>query len=291
MELDVFRLSLYQPGGPMGTIYAVEEVIYSTRSQYQDIIIARLKGFGKTLILDGLIQSTESDEYIYHEALVHPAMSVHPEPKRVLILGGGEGATLRDVLRHNTVEKAVMVDIDGEVVEVSKKFLPEWHQGAFEDPRAEVYIMDGFRFVREAAKRGEKFDVIMMDLTDPYGSDIAAQLYSREAFELITRVLEEDGIIVTQAGCSTLFPEAFQKVYNAMNQVFRFVREYVVWVPSFAYTNSFIAASNKHRIESIPMEEIDQRLEERSVKTKFYNGLRHIAMIGMAGVSLNAAQQ
>ncbi|OWJ54207.1 spermidine synthase [Pyrodictium delaneyi] len=287
MELGTFRLSLYQPGGPMGTIYSVEDVLYHSKSKYQDIMIAILKGFGKTLILDGLIQSTESDEYIYHEALVHPAMILHPEPRRVLILGGGEGATLRDVLRHNTVERAVMVDIDGEVVEVSKKLLPEWHQGAFEDPRAEVMIMDGFEYVRKAAEKGEKFDVIIMDLTDPYGSEIAAQLYSKDAFELIKKVLDDKGVIVTQAGCSTLFPEAFKKVYNAMNSVFKFVKEYAVWVPSFAYTNSFIIASDVFRVEDLSIEEVDNRLQKRSVKTRFYNGLRHIAMIGMAGITLN----
>ncbi|KSW11791.1 spermidine synthase [Pyrodictium occultum] len=282
MELEEFRLSLYQPGGLMGTIYAVDEVLYNSKSRYQHIMIVKLRGFGKTLVLDGLIQSTESDEHIYHEALVHPAMTVHPNPRRVLILGGGEGATLREVLRHSTVEKAVMIDIDEEVIEVSKKYLPEWHRGAFDDPRTELHIMDGFEYVKRASERGERFDVVIMDLTDPYGSDIAAQLYSRSAFELISRVLSSDGIVVTQAGCSTLFPDVFKRVYNAARQVFQHVREYAVWVPSFAYANSFIAMSNKYRIDSVSREEVDRRLAERGVKTRFYNGLRHIAMIGMA---------
>ncbi len=271
-------LLLYQYSGPLATLYYLDEIIYQTRSKYQRIIIARLRYFGKALILDDLIQSTELDEYIYHEALVHPAMTLHPSPKRVLILGGGEGATLREVLKHNTVEKAVMVDIDEVVVEVSKKYLPEWHQGVFDDERAEVVIMDGFEYVKQAANSGTKFDVIIMDLTDPYGSEIAAHLYNTNAFKLLKSVLDENGVLVTQAGCSSLFPEEFMKVYRAASQVFRYVYEYVAWVPSFAYMNSFIIASDKLDALSVNGETIDKRLSERGVKTKYFNGKRYLAM-------------
>ncbi|ABM79935.1 polyamine aminopropyltransferase [Hyperthermus butylicus] len=286
MELGMFRLNIYQPGGPIGALYPVEKILYHGRSQYQEIMILVLRGFGKTLVLDGLIQSTESDEHIYHETLVHPAMTVHPNPRRVLILGGGEGATLREVLKHNTVEKAVMVDIDGEVVRVAREYLPEWHQGAFDDPRAQVVIMDGFEYIKEAARRGEDFDVIIMDLTDPFGPKIAAKLYTKEAIGLVKSVLRSDGILVTQAGCAALFPEAFEKVYGSVKSLFAHAEEYGVWVPSFMYVNSFVFASDKYRLTDLSMEEVDRRLRERGVETRFYSGLRHYTLIGLGGIRL-----
>ncbi len=286
MELGSFRLSLYQPGGPMGVLYAVEEVLLKTRSRFQEIMIVRLKTFGKTLVLDGLIQSSEADEYIYHEALVHPAMLLHPSPRRVLILGGGEGATLREALKHPSVEEAVMVDIDEMVVELSKKYLPEWHRGAFDDPRARVVIMDGFKYVKEAADKGEKFDVVIMDLTDPYGSEIAAQLYTREAFQLVKNAMNSDGVLVVQAGSSTLFWDAFNMVMEAVKPAFKHAVEYDAWVPSFSYLNSFIIASDVYDPLSLRAEEAEKRIRERSLKLRFLNGRRLEAMYSFAGIKV-----
>lgn len=284
MELGEFRLSLYQPGGPMGVFYPVEEVLLKKRSRYQEIMIVRLRGFGKTLVLDGLIQSSEVDEYIYHEALVHPAMLLHPRPQRVLILGGGEGATLREALKHPSVEEAVMVDIDEEVIRIAREYLHEWHRGAFDDPRSRVYVMDGFEYVRGAVERGEKFDVVVMDLTDPYGSEIAAQLYTEEAFRLVKRVLSEDGVVTVQAGNSTLFSKAFQMVMDSVKPVFRYVAEYDVWVPSFSYMNSFIIASDVYDPLSLAASDIDGRIRERGLRLRFLNGERYRAMFAFAGL-------
>jgi len=280
VELGGFRLTLYQPGGVMGCLYAVEEVLLKRRSRFQEIMIVRLKGFGKALILDGLIQSAEADEYIYHEALVHPAMLLHPQPRRVLILGGGEGATLREALRHPTVEKAVMVDIDEEVVRVSKEYLPEWHQGAFDDPRAEVRIMDGFDYVREASKRGERFDVVIMDLTDPYGSEVAKHLYGVEAFQTIKNVMTPEGVLAVQAGSSTFFPEAYEAVEKALRQVFEKVRGYGAWIPSFTYVNSFLLASDRLEpgVLADPAE-AEARLQRRGLRLRFIAGGERLAMM------------
>ena len=287
MELEGFRLTLYQPGGPMGVLYPVEEVLLKTRSRFQEVMVVRLRGFGKTLVLDGLIQSSEADEYIYHEALVHPAMLLHPGPRRVLILGGGEGATLREVLRHPGVEEAVMVDIDDVVVDVARRYLPEWHQGAFDDPRSRVVIMDGFRYVREAVERGERFDVVVMDLTDPYGSEVAAQLYTREAFSLVKRAMGEDGVLVVQAGSSTLFYDAFRMVMDNVAAVFRYAREYDVWVPSFSYMNSFVIASDVYDFAGFSASDADERIRERGLKLRFLNGERIAAMRAYAGIVIN----
>jgi len=132
-------------GGSTVMVMKVSNVYVSTRTKYQEVQIVDLEGFGRALVLDGYVQSTEVDEFLYHESLVQPAMTTHPNPARVLIIGGGEGATLREVLKHGTVVEAVMVDIDGELVEYAKKYLGVMHRGSFNDPRAKVLNMNNFK--------------------------------------------------------------------------------------------------------------------------------------------------
>ena len=142
-------------------LHSIKERIYSGRSKFQSIDIVSTGSFGVCLILDGKIQSSEADEFIYHEALVHPAMLTHPQPERVFIAGGGEGATLREVLAHKTVKKAVMVDIDEEVVSLCRRFLPSWHQNAFADPRAELHFVDARKYLEQI---NDKIEDIIIDL-------------------------------------------------------------------------------------------------------------------------------
>ncbi|HUK99897.1 MAG TPA: spermidine synthase, partial [Nitrospirota bacterium] len=125
-----------------GHLHGIRMIHYASQTKYQRMEIMDCGSYGRCLVLDGKMQSTLTDEFIYHEALVHPALLTHPNPKRVFIVGGGEGATLREVLRHKSVEYCMMVDIDQEVVEKSKEFLPEWHQGAFDDPRTDLRFME-----------------------------------------------------------------------------------------------------------------------------------------------------
>jgi spermidine synthase len=239
------------------------------RSKYQTIVIADTEDYDRALILDDYIQSSYQDEHYYHESLVHPAMVTHPAPHDVLILGGGEGATLREVLKHKTVQRAVMVDIDGDVVELSRRYLPEMHQGSFDDPRARVVIEDGFVYVENALKTGDKYDVVIMDLTDPYSSDIAKQL------------LKDDGVVVTQAGNSFFFPDAYDMVLNGVKSVFPIAVEYEVWVPSFGYAVSYILGSLRYDPSALTAEEVDKRLKERGVSTAFYSGRTHIGLVNL----------
>ncbi|MEM0318067.1 MAG: methyltransferase domain-containing protein, partial [Candidatus Nezhaarchaeales archaeon] len=163
-------------------LHGVRKIMYSGRTKFQQVDIVETYSFGKCLFLDGKLQSCEYDEHVYHEALVHPAMMTHPDPKRVLIVGGGEGATAREVLRYPTVEKVVMVDIDGELVDLCRRYMPEWSQGAFEDPRLELVIADGRKYIEET---GESFDVVILDLTDPLPGTPSVYLYTREFYELV----------------------------------------------------------------------------------------------------------
>ncbi len=260
------------------------------RTKYQEVIIADLEDFGKSLVLDGYIQSSAVDEYIYHESLVHPAMVIHPNPEKVLIVGGGEGATLREVLKHKCVKKAVMVDIDGEVVELSKKFLSEMHRGAFEDPRAEVVIADGKEYLRTCS---EEFDVVILDLTDPYSSEIARELYTEEFYRLVASRLGSDGVMVTQAGNSFFFEEIYDSIVRAIKKVFKYVVEYGAWIPSFGYVCNFVLGSLNVNPYALSASEVDSRLKERSVDTKYFNGRTYIALLSApiikrSGVTFNS---
>ncbi|NPA70270.1 MAG: polyamine aminopropyltransferase [Crenarchaeota archaeon] len=259
-------------------IMKISKVIQQTRSQYQNIEIVELTEYGRALVLDGLVQSTEVDEHIYHESLVHPAMITHPNPRKVLIIGGGEGATLREVLKHNTVTEAVMVDIDEKVVELSKQYLQELHRGSFYDPRGRVVIADGKEYVN---KTTEKYDVVILDLTDPYASEIAYELYTAQFYKKISEILTEDGIMVTQAGSSFYYENVYDKVLESVKQVFPIVKEYNVWIPSFGYACNFIIGSKIHDPEKLTVEEVDKRLKSRNVETRFYSGRTHIALMNL----------
>jgi len=245
------------------------------KSKYQEIVVADLEDFGRSLILDGYIQSAELDEYIYHESLVHPAMVLHPNPRRVLIIGGGEGATLREVLKHRTVERVVMVDIDEDVVNIAKQYLKQMHRNSFDDPRAQIVIADGKEYIERCA---EQYDVIILDLTDPYSAEISKELYTEEFYRKVYERLTDDGIAVTQAGNSFFFEDVYDFVLNNIRRVFPLVFEYNVWIPSFGYACNFILGSKKYDPYALSAHEIDRRLTERGVETKFFCGATYLSM-------------
>ncbi|BAN90007.1 fused MFS/spermidine synthase [Aeropyrum camini] len=225
------------------TLKHVEEVLFQGRSRFQEIAVIRVSGEGKVLVLDGKTQSSESDEYIYHEALVHPAMILHGGPRKVLILGGGEGATLREVLKHRSVEKAVMVDIDETVVNVAREYLGEWHRGAFDDPRAEVVIDDAWNYVARRAETG--FDVVIADLVDPLEAGPATRLYSEEYYRMVKEVMGPGGVFVTQAVSISHLTEYHAIIRNTVARVFKHVESYGVYIPSFDSMWGFVVASDE----------------------------------------------
>lgn len=256
---------------------SVKRVLLTARTKYQEVQIVEFHDFGRGLVLDGYIQSTEVDEHVYHESLVQPAMTTHPNPKKVLIVGGGEGATLREVLKHNTVEEAVMVDIDGELVEFSKKYLDFMHRGSFSDPRSRVIIKDGLEYIEEAPK--QYFDLVINDLTDPYGPEVGRKLYSVEYYAKVKKTMKSGGVLATQAGNSFFFPESYRNVVESLRSVFRIVREYWVWIPSFGYACNYLIASDVHDPLQASAERVDETLRSRGVVNKYYDGLQHAAIM------------
>ena len=261
-------------------LHSIEEVLYTGQTKFQSIEIIRTGSFGKCLVLDGKIQSSESDEFIYHEALVQPAMITHPNPETVFIAGGGEGATLREILSHNTVKKAVMIDIDEGVIATCKRFLPDYSQGAFEDKRTELHHVNARDYL---ANCGEAFDIIIIDLPDPLEEGPAYLLYTREFYQLVRDRLTANGIISVQAGSASLTELLnFSAVYNTLKSVFPIVCPYQVDVPSFGGPWGFCLASLNLNPFSLSVSEIDSRISARPPNTlRFYDGLSHQGMFSL----------
>jgi len=254
--------------------HRIKDEIYATKSSFQNIHILDTYNLGRILVLDKKIQSAESDEYIYHEALVHPAMVANNCPKEILILGGGEGATLREVLKHPTVEMVIMVDIDQKLIETSKRYLSTWHTGSFEDPRTELIIMEASEFIRRTDKT---FDVIICDIDDPVEGGPAASIYTKEFYESIKGILKEDGIFVTQAVEIFYIENDLHSMLNrTIASVFKITESYCEYIPSFDAMWGFVIGSDKLSSKDLTEKEIQRRLLERKIDNlRFYDHETH----------------
>lgn len=247
--------------------------LVETQTKFQKAIIADSRVFGRCLILDGEIQSAQLDEFIYHECLVHPAMVSHANPKEVLVLGGGEGATVREILKHRGVRKITMVDIDGEVVDFCRTYLKEWHQGAFSNPKTRVVIADAQDFV---AKTRESFDVIFSDLPTPSNDSPLYSLYSVEFYRRLGARLRPGGILVVQAGSGSPQQFGFHGVLaNTLKHVFPVVRPCYAFVPSFDGPWAFLLASRSPNAKTLSAVQVDERLGTLKRLLRFYDGQTH----------------
>ena len=261
-------------------VYAVSRWLAEEQSEHHHIEICATRSFGRVLALDGAIQSSECDEHVYHEALVHPAMLLHPRPEHVLILGGGEGASLREVLRHTSVQRATMIDIDGRLVALCREHLPEWSAGAFRDPRTRLVIADGKAWVEDCS---ERFDVICMDLTDQVDLGPSFPLYTQSFFRRLRQRLSPAGVLVVQAG--ELGPaESFSHctIRRTLATVFPQVRSYAQFVPAFAGEWSFVIAAPAG-IELPTAREVDAQLAQRLASPLHcYDGRAQLRMFALA---------
>lgn len=207
-------------------VFAVREIVYRGETPFQHVDIIRAEGYGLVLFLNGQRQSSAADEFIYHEMLVHPALFRHPAPARVFIAGGGEGAVAREVLRHRTVERVTQVDIDGDVVALCRRFLPEWSAGAYEDPRLRLLIGDALAFLRET---DERYDVILLDLPEWSPQTPARDLYSVEFYRLVRERLAPGGVVGLQVGpVHPVHIEPFLVVARRLREAFTHVLLYPV---------------------------------------------------------------
>ena len=219
LEPDLWIRDIHK--GIVGLYFKVEKTLFSDTSPYQRIDIYKAAGHGNMLFNDGIIMLSERDEFIYHEMIAHVPMFVHPAPRHVLIVGGGDGGTAREVLKHHGVERVVLVEIDKMVVDACRKYFPSL-TGALDDPRIEIRCEDGVRYVSDTSQR---FDVIIVDSTDPIGP--AEPLFGRAFYENVSRALTTNGILVTQAESAIYDPELQQPMFQQQRPFFERLHLYL----------------------------------------------------------------
>ncbi|NES68156.1 MAG: polyamine aminopropyltransferase [Okeania sp. SIO2D1] len=261
-------------------VHGITKVLAYKKTAYQDMYIIDTGIYGKALVLDGKWQSSTGDEFLYHEPLVHPAMIFHGSPRKVLVLGGGEGATIREVLRWQTVEQVAMIDIDQEVVEACRQHLPEMHANAFDDPRLKLVIVDALEFLETS---GEIWDVVISDLSDPIEEGPSFQLFTKEFFEKILQVLTPGGFFVVQAGPVSLGEmKLHTRIVNTMKEVFPYVQSYSSYVPTYGQPWGFVFASTEMINTRPDPETVNQLLREKT--TGGFRMLDGTTLLGMLQV-------
>lgn len=212
----------------LGMVVKVKETLHREKTRYQDLMIVDTYQFGRTLVLDGYIQTTERDEFIYHEMLVHVPLMAHADPERVLVIGGGDGGAIREVVRHKKVERAFLVDIDERVVAACREYLPSL-SSALDDPRVTVTIEDGIEYVKRFK---EAFDVIIVDSTDPLGPSVG--LFDRSFYESARDALRSGGILVAQSEQVMFQPDTVRDIVTTLGAIFPVTKLYLAWVPTYS---------------------------------------------------------
>ncbi|UCC66490.1 MAG: polyamine aminopropyltransferase [Deltaproteobacteria bacterium] len=210
-----------------GAVYIYEEKLASIRSQYQKIEVLQTRNHGKILLIDDFMMLTEDSEFVYHEMVVHVPLASHPLAKKVLVIGGGDGGTVRELLKYPRLERIVLVEIDEEVIRVCRQFFPDMSQ-SLSDPKVEVIIGDGVKFVNNAQ---ETFGVIIIDSTDPFG--VAQLLISAEFYRACRSILGEEGLLMQQVASPFFTPDLFVKIFYNMRQAFDLASPVLVPAPFY----------------------------------------------------------
>ncbi len=284
-----FNETLYPKHGQR---LAMDEVLFRTNTGVQELIIFRNSTLGKVLTLDGVVQTTTADEFVYHEMLTHVPLFAHGAPKNVLIIGGGDGGIAREVLKHKTVQRCVMVEIDQGVVDLSLAHLPEISAGAFSDPRLELVIADGCQFVKNTQ---ERFDVIIIDSTDPIGP--GEVLFTQEFYGDCQKLLNAGGVMVAQNGVPFFQPEELADTHARRRALFADPWYFVAAVPT--YYGGFMTlawASDTPALRQVPLPELQARFNAANFATRYYTPEIHQACFalpafvvrGMNGQSQNS---
>ena len=254
----------------------VEKTLFQEKTEHQDLQVFENPQFGRVLTLDGIVQTTEGDEFIYHEMLAHVPILAHGAAKRVLIVGGGDGGMLKQALRHTAVE-ATLVEIDQSVIDLCRKYLPGISEDAFDSPRARVVITDGAKYVAET---DERYDVIIVDSTDPVGP--GAVLFSADFYKSCKRCLNPGGIVVTQNGVPFFQKDELTNSYRRLKPLFKDVSFFVAPVPT--YTGGFMAfgwATDNEALRRQPLSVIAERYAKTDIKTRYYNPNIHVASFAL----------
>ena len=271
-----------------GQTFDVEEVLFEQQTDSWHLIIFRNPVYGTVMALDGIIQTTQRDEFVYHEMLTHVPLIAHGNAKRVLIIGGGDGGILREVCRHATVEHVTQVEIDQAVIDMCKAHLPDHSAGAFDDPRVNIVIADGVEYVNK--EMDDKFDVIISDCTDPVGP--GEVLFSSRFYEGCKRLLNEGGVFVAQNGVPFLQQDEVITTRRRLSPYFSDQSFYTAAVPTYIGGVMTLAwGSDNTALRKLGLDELNQRYEKSGIVTRYYNPQMHIGCFGLPQYLLTALEE
>ncbi|KAF9971857.1 hypothetical protein BGZ73_005112 [Actinomortierella ambigua] len=266
----------------------VKEILHVEQSKYQDVLVFQSTTYGNVLVLDGVIQATERDEFAYQEMLTHVPIFAHPNPKRVLVIGGGDGGVLREIVKHEGVEEVVLCEIDEAVINASKKYLPSMAVG-FQHPKVKIHVGDGFKFLGDKV---DTFDVIITDSSDPVGP--AASLFQSKFFELMRNALRDGGIICTQCECLWLHLPIIKEVLGFTRKLFPVVEYGFVTIPTYPSGQIGLMVCSKNGALD-PKKPLRRWTKEQEAKLcRYYNAEIHEACFVLpqfARVALEDAKQ
>lgn len=257
--------------------FDITNVLFQEKTEFQDLIIFENPTFGRVLALDGVVQVTEGDEFVYHEMMTHVPLFAHGRARHVLIIGGGDGGILREVLRHAEVEKATVVEIDRSVVDLCVTHMPAISNGAFDNPRAELIITDGLTFVAETDRR---FDVVIVDSTDPIGPGEA--LFTAEFYANCKRCLNGGGVLVNQNGVPFFQPDEIVSTYAKLAPLFVDAWFYVAAVPT--YVGGFMTLGwgcDDAAVRQLPETVIAERFAKAGLDMRYYTPAIHRAAFAL----------
>jgi len=260
-----------------GQQFVIDEVLFEVNTDHQHLVIFNNGQWGTVMALDGVIQTTEKDEFIYHEMMVHVPMLAHGHAKKVLIIGGGDGGILREVLKHEMVESVTQVEIDQQVIDMCVQYLPNHSAGAFNNPKANIVIADGVDFVNQCS---EKFDVIISDSTDPVGP--GEVLFTSRFYQVIKNCLNEGGVFVAQNGVSFLQTKEVATTYQRLSPLFTEASFYSGAVPTYVGgIMTFAWATDNLALKNVSLETIETRYQAANLSTRFYTPAVHKASFAL----------
>jgi spermidine synthase len=267
-----------------GQAFRVDQIYFENSTAHQHLIIFENSLFGRVMALDGVIQTTEADEFIYHEMLTHVPLLAHGNARDVLIIGGGDGGILREVCKHAGIERITQVEIDGQVVEMCKQYLPNHSKGAYDDPRVEVIIDDGANFVKTTEHR---FDVIISDSTDPIGpADI---LFTEDFYANCKKTLKPGGILVAQNGVAYMQLDEVVNTSRRLKPHFSDHTFYSAAVPTYiGGMMAFAWATDNLAARQQPHANIEARFQAAKLSTRYYNPAIHLASFALPQYILEA---
>ncbi len=263
--------------GDYGFFVRSAKLIEASKTRFQALEIHETPQFGKLFRLDGCFMTSEREEFVYHETLMHTALAPHPAPKRVLIIGGGDGGAAEEALKHPSVEQVVMVELDERVVDVAKEHFGAIHQGVFDNPKLRVLIEDGLKYLVETK---EKFDHIALDLPDPIGP--ATALYEEGFFRDCKKALTPGGILTMHMGSPWSHPDRVRTLYGRLAKMFKIARPYTMFIPLYGSLWSMCACSDSTDVAAVSAPEIDTRIASRGLaQLQYYNGGTHQALFAL----------